>query len=476
MSADDIDAVTTLGLIPGETTEIVVPDSQVGTGTTHIYDLTYYVNDINTSDGNVNVLSTYGSKNKLKDDFSYGAGGRISASTTKSNARYYLPDGRGSVSDITSASGAVQTHYSYGPFGEVTQGAGEEATDLAYNAEEYNPITGLQYLRARYYDPTMGHFGVEDSLPGDINDPATLNLYSYVAGNPINRIDPSGHSWLSNAWNSVKKVGSSIVSGVKKAASWVNNNIIQPVIRAATPVVQAIGRAISNSPVGRKVSQAWNSAKATVKYYVNKAGQVYTDAKTYVKQKAAEITASVEKFVCTTTNKIKNTWDNIDWARVAGGAIKIGLAVVSIIGAATAIVAAIPTGGASLAVVPVIFAGVSTLGAAFAASDAIEGIGDIGYGATGSDTKAFNPIRDKVFQGNNEAYNVTEDVVAVATLGTGVGNAFSSGASAALTADDLVKTASDVNEPAVKIFKQVGESALDLGGGALADHLTPKDR
>ncbi|MGA8015883.1 MAG: RHS repeat-associated core domain-containing protein [Candidatus Dormiibacterota bacterium] len=47
--------------------------------------------------------------------------------------------------------------------------------------------SGLYYLRARYYDPTVGQF-----LTIDPDVATTLSPYGYVAGNPLNAIDPSG--------------------------------------------------------------------------------------------------------------------------------------------------------------------------------------------------------------------------------------------------------------------------------------------
>ena len=47
---------------------------------------------------------------------------------------------------------------------------------------------GLLYMRARYYDPSTGRFISKDP----IGWAGGLNLYGYVGGNPVNRIDPSG--------------------------------------------------------------------------------------------------------------------------------------------------------------------------------------------------------------------------------------------------------------------------------------------
>ena len=57
-----------------------------------------------------------------------------------------------------------------------------------YAGEQYDRLTGTYYLRARYYDPTIGRFIQEDTYRGD-----GLNLYAYVANNPLKYIDPNGH-------------------------------------------------------------------------------------------------------------------------------------------------------------------------------------------------------------------------------------------------------------------------------------------
>jgi len=174
----------------GSTNQITIPafpdqDSRID------YELTYYVNDTNTQ--NTQVLSEYGATGSLRDTFSYGAAGRVSATEAGHGTNYYLPDGRGSVSQLTDSAGSVLTSYTYSPFGEVTSGALAQTTDLAYNSEEYDSTLGLQYLRARYYDPQMAHFGVQDSVLGNTANPASYNLYGYAQPNPVNYADPSGH-------------------------------------------------------------------------------------------------------------------------------------------------------------------------------------------------------------------------------------------------------------------------------------------
>lgn len=58
----------------------------------------------------------------------------------------------------------------------------------------------MLYLRARYYNPTDGRFQSRDTWRGDYNRPLSLNRWMYVEGNPVNRVDPSGHCYGGKWW------------------------------------------------------------------------------------------------------------------------------------------------------------------------------------------------------------------------------------------------------------------------------------
>ena len=79
-------------------------------------------------------------------------------------------------------------------------GARKTSTDTTGNPFAYNgearDDTGLDYLRARYYDSQGGTFLTEDSYPGEATDPLSQNRYSYVQNNPVNYTDPSGHRMI----------------------------------------------------------------------------------------------------------------------------------------------------------------------------------------------------------------------------------------------------------------------------------------
>src|SRR5262249_28874723 len=87
---------------------------------------------------------------------------RIGADGT---AGWYLTDRLGSVRDITDASGVVQAQINYDGFGNVTFESNPAFGDrYKYTGREFDGETGLQYNRARYYDPTTGRWISQDPL------------------------------------------------------------------------------------------------------------------------------------------------------------------------------------------------------------------------------------------------------------------------------------------------------------------------
>ena len=91
--------------------------------------------------------------------------------------------------------------------------------------------------------------------------------------------------------------------------------------------------------------------------------------------------------------------------RTVGGAVLI----------ATGAACIVLTGGAATPVVADVAVAVGSGTAVFGAADAIEGAQDIYYGSTGDiDSTAVNGIKDDLFQGNEDAYYLTENAFAFA--------------------------------------------------------------
>ncbi len=68
---------------------------------------------------------------------------------------------------------------------------GTQQTVFGFTGQETD-ANSLLYLRARYYNPTIGQFVSLDPLEGKLCQPMSLNRYMYVQGNAVNAVDPSG--------------------------------------------------------------------------------------------------------------------------------------------------------------------------------------------------------------------------------------------------------------------------------------------
>jgi RHS repeat-associated protein len=69
---------------------------------------------------------------------------------------------------------------------------GKRTNSLRYTGEQWDNDVGLLYLRARWYDPSVGRFTTRDPFPGLSALPQTQHPYVYATNNPINLTDPSG--------------------------------------------------------------------------------------------------------------------------------------------------------------------------------------------------------------------------------------------------------------------------------------------
>jgi RHS repeat-associated protein len=116
---------------------------------------TQFAWDIN---GGVPVVLDDGSQ------YLYGAG--LSAMKQSGSWFYYLADGLGSTMAIVDADGDVQNGYTYDVYGEPTV-TGSLANEFDFAGQQTDGSTGLQYLRARYYDPGTGMFLSREPLERD---------------------------------------------------------------------------------------------------------------------------------------------------------------------------------------------------------------------------------------------------------------------------------------------------------------------
>lgn len=114
----------------------------------------------------------------------------ISSDSEKARTYYHCAcDEMGSITHVTDEAGSVLNRYEYDAFGECTSKEETVANRFGFAGEQYDPVAGMYYLRARFCNPVIGRFIQEDTYYGD-----GLNLYAYCHNNPVGYVDPSGHA------------------------------------------------------------------------------------------------------------------------------------------------------------------------------------------------------------------------------------------------------------------------------------------
>jgi RHS repeat-associated protein len=136
-----------------------------------------------------NVIEEVDASGNLLAHYAQGLGmDEPLAELRSSTNAFYEADGLGSITSLSTSTGTISNSYVYDAFGNATALSGSFVNPYRYTGRDYDPETGLQYSRARYYDPTVGRFISEDPIRFE----GGIDFYSYVTGNPVNLIDPSG--------------------------------------------------------------------------------------------------------------------------------------------------------------------------------------------------------------------------------------------------------------------------------------------
>ena len=365
------------------------------------YTLTEYINDINRE--NTEVLAEYGADEKVRQAYTYGESGigeRISVDKSTESS-YYLYDGRNSVTGILTETANLTNSYQYDPYGNLTSGTADGVNYYGYNGESTNVKTGLQYLRARYYNAENGTFTTEDSDLGTTENPLTRNRYDYTTNNPLNYSDPTGHSLWSRikstakkAAKAVKSVGKKIVNTAKKVVKTVVNtakkaaktivNTVKGVAKTAKNAAkhakqtyQSVKNRVTSSSTYQKITSRGSQFIRSVSNGVQKIGKTYTSFKSYVSERTAEIRSEVVRHMCTTTNRITDKLGKVDWNAVKK--VAIGITAVTVSGLVVA-----ATGGLAAGAVLAALPAMGGLGTAMVSGAVIGAIGGASYSAVNS--------------------------------------------------------------------------------------------
>ncbi|MBF0533231.1 MAG: fibronectin type III domain-containing protein, partial [Candidatus Omnitrophica bacterium] len=113
---------------------------------------------------------------------------------------FYHTDHLGGTNVTTDNAGTVKEKFEYEPYGKTARhdaaALPEETTKYNFTGKESDATSGLYYFEARYYDSSLGRFITPDKIVQEISNPQTINRYTYANNNPVNNIDPTGHSWF----------------------------------------------------------------------------------------------------------------------------------------------------------------------------------------------------------------------------------------------------------------------------------------
>ena len=103
---------------------------------------------------------------------------------------YVYTDPQGTPLAEADASGNITATYDYAPYG--SQALGSPPNGPGYTGHVNDPDTGLVYMQARYYDPSVGRFVSTDPVEPSAGNPFNFNRFAYANNSPIDNMDPDG--------------------------------------------------------------------------------------------------------------------------------------------------------------------------------------------------------------------------------------------------------------------------------------------
>jgi RHS repeat-associated protein len=166
--------------------------------------------------GGATSLSYVGSTDSLAsdgtNDYTYTPSGTITSAGQSGGTAYStMTDQHGDVVGTfspASSTMALAADATYSPYGTVTATSGSMPA-AGYQGDYTDPVTGLAYMNARWYNPANGTFVSSDTLNGS-PIPSTVdgNPYAYANGNPLTQTDPTGH--CSGVLGCIESVGKGI--------------------------------------------------------------------------------------------------------------------------------------------------------------------------------------------------------------------------------------------------------------------------
>lgn len=191
---------------------------------------------------------------------------------------YIHPDISGSPLAATNEAGAVVWKESYRAYGQraVQMPTGNDQQQW-FHGKEQDPVTGLQYFGARYYDPAVGRFLGIDPVDFQEGNPHSFNRFAYGNNNPIAYLDPDGQYPFLVRLQVMYYRYAPAVTGFIAGASGVNGAVTSPM--AVSPAVAQIPGHVSRfTPVATAVQSGIESGAYAVPKAAANEGLIYRAA------------------------------------------------------------------------------------------------------------------------------------------------------------------------------------------------------
>jgi len=115
-------------------------------------------------------------------------GGESLVNTTNSGRYFYTKDHLRSVRETVDPNGTLTARYDYDPYGQRSTQFGGTAITFGYTGHFIHGPTGDYLAMYRALDSTIGRWLSRDPIA----EQGGVNLYAYVANDPIDSIDPAG--------------------------------------------------------------------------------------------------------------------------------------------------------------------------------------------------------------------------------------------------------------------------------------------
>ena len=140
---------------------------------------------------NENYVYIVNSSGSYSEKYIYQDGTLVAQVNSDGQKQAIHSDHEGSNTLITAADGSVVENTFYSPYGEIISGG--KNSRYGYEGKEYDSLTEDIDFKSRKYEPDIPIYGKPDILIENPYDPQYLNRYLFERGNPLNKIDPTGH-------------------------------------------------------------------------------------------------------------------------------------------------------------------------------------------------------------------------------------------------------------------------------------------